>query len=442
MRCFTVGAILAAATMSNSVPVVRASLTGWARPQAGPCTPAIESTRPLALPDGSLVSVDANSAATDGHAILLAGPYLYMWRAELSGDRSGVPTTAVGVLRDSAGRVSLVPAPVARPFQFSALRVAASGTGAWHFLLLAGAQGGAPVRAPGRVDSASIWYGLFDGRRWRQLVKIAPASSARLMPEFTSELVADHAGLAFAYAYDRSRLHDSNPSSAQGIVLLSSHGTKWKSDTLTTWDEPTSVQLVPDTAGRLLAVFSQAYFTNGRPRGPVLFSAVHDAVWRQPRRIWKPPSGYVAAPLRIARARDMHSAPLTLISWLTASAGGVDADTLTWGVVRSDSIRRIGPSVGADPWDGVVVSPNIVGGAIWLTRSDTAHNELRVIRVRDTTVKDIGRVKLPFDNRYLVGGSLADGNFFVATMGVHLARPQSATTYLTELTVRCPAARK
>jgi len=458
VRFHAVCVATAAATMSLGAPGIRASLVGTlvrtdassVRPLQERCTPVVLSTRPLALPDGTLISIDVKSAATDGHALLIVGPNTYLWAPRTAGGAPPVRRApAVGVLRDSLSRISLVPAPHSPSgAEFHVLRVASAGRGTWHFLLLAGLGRDTLVQRFGTVDSASIWYGLFDGRRWRQLTQIGVARDAGLVPERSSGLIATRHGLAFAYSYDRSRTLNSNAPGNQGLVLLTREGDDWKSDTLPTWDGPGSVQLTSETDGGVLAVFNQDYFENHRLHYDALFLAAHDAVWHRPRIVWEPSEpGYVNYPLGIARVRDSQHALRTILSWEEGLAGKQSMDSLAWGVLDTDgTIHHVSRSIKARDFNSTSLSLMRDGGAIWITPSDTARDELRVIYARDTIVEVLATVHVPSFSPTPVAVTLADGTLLVATMSIRFVeqtgKPQSATTYLTELAVRCEAQRR
>jgi hypothetical protein len=442
VRAYVVGLVGAAVALSIGTPVMRASRTGGERAQGPRCTPIIQSIRPLTLPDGSFISIDAKSAATDGASIMLAGPSVLAWSPQP--ERNGLsihPTGAVGVLRNAAGQTTLVPAPTSSR-QFAAVRVASAGNGLWHFLLLAGARPDTLIRISPRLDSISIWYGLFDGRKWRRLAKITVAHNGRLAPEEISDLIETPHGLAFAYAFARPQPLNSSVGAVQGLVLFTGNGDKWKADTLPTWDEPTAVQITQDVSGRILAVFSQMYLYQRRPRGPVLFAALHDSVWQDPHVAWQPAAGYVSSPLTITDVGDDGRASQTLLSWTTGRVRP-DVDSLTWGVLSDDgTVRQIGPPVGTNTLRGVAVARIPGRGAVWATRNGAVRDGLRVVYARDTMVADLGTVTVPFDNVNPVGGTLADGRILIATMRVRYENeaPQSATTYVTELDVRCRSA--
>lgn len=442
MRAYVVGSVVAAVALSIGAPGMRASRTGGERSRAPRCTPIIQSTRPLTLPDGSIITIDAKSAATNGGSIVFAGPSINALTRLSERDGFSIRRTgAVGVLRNSAGRVSLVPSPVS-PGQFTAVRVASGGPGLWHFLLLAGAGEDTLVRIKPAIDSISVWYGLFDGHKWRRLDQITVAHHGHLAPEEISDLIQTPHGLAFAYAFARPQPLNSSVGHARGLVLFIGSGDKWKGDTLLTWDEPMSVQITQDVSGGILAVFNQMYLSRQRLRGPVLFAALHDSVWRDPHIAWQPAAGYVTTPLTITHVGDDRRASQTLLSWTTGRFRP-DVDSLTWGVLADDgTVRQIGPSVGTSTLRGVAVASILGRGAVWATRNSAVRDGLRLVYARDTTVTDLGTVTVPFDNVNPVGGTLADGRILIATMRVRWENeaPTSATTYVTELNIRCRSA--
>jgi hypothetical protein len=402
------------------------------------CSAALESSTGVTLRDGSTVTVDPASVAVNGERVFIAGTPTLVWPPRAT--NNAAPLTdrrAVGIIRSSAGDISLVRPPM-RDTEAIHPRVASAGGGGWHAIFVTGAQGTAA-----RVldfAQANLWYGRFDGRAWRQVTVIGPASSASLLPGMSSDLVATRQGLRFAYAFDRSALTHSNARGNQGVVLLIRRDSEWIADTLLTWAAPRSVQLVPNADGSVTAMLTQEYFEQGRSRGPALFIAQHDTGWSTPSLSLDPSPRYVASLRRIPSSRSGSA----IISWQSARAGVQEQD-LDWGFLTPHgTVDRLGRiAVVDEPGDQPAMFRLTSGRFLWLVPVAHSRHQLRVFATSASVVNEIGVVDVPLDNAKLVGVPLKNDRVLIISGGLG-TRPSEpfATSYLTTIAVRCDTTRR
>lgn len=423
--------LLGAASASNAQDAPR-SATIKARPQQS-CVATLEASGPIRLRDGSSVTIDPSSAARNGDRVFIAGTPTWAWPARAV--RTDFPMSdlsAFGILRHSKGEIVLVPAP---PTVVEAQhpRVASAGAKGWHVIFLTGTQEKYGLDFP----QADLWYGLFDGRIWRELAKIGSASAASLLPEMSSDLVATAHGLRFAYSFDLPTSPGPHVPRNQGVVLLHGNGTKWIADTLFTWEGPRSVQLVANVDGSVTAMMAQGYFENGRFRGPSLFLAQHDTGWSAARLVLDIAPRYVMTP----RHASIIGGSETIISWHAATAG-VEREDIDWGLLSaSGSVRRKG-HVAAVEFHGDRPPMFRLGSGrvLWLAREGQSWDEVRAFVGSSSGVHGLGVFKVPLHNPKLVGVSLpGDRVIFVSGRLGTLPSEAFGTSYLTEIAVRCRA---
>jgi hypothetical protein len=314
--------------------------------------------------------------------------------------------------------------------------VVSAGEDGWHAVFVTGSQG-TPRNALAFAD-AEIWYGRYDGRRWHDVVRIARAYGAELLPGRSSELVIARSGPAFAYAFDQSAARRSNAAGNQGLVLLHRRGSNWKADTLSTWESPRAVQLATDTSGALVAIYTQAYFDSGRFYGPDLFTARYVTHWGQPRVALKIPSRYVAAPMLAGR---VHTG--SVIAWQSVQPGAQTA-ILEWGTFGSDHLIR---PMGHLAPTSIVDRPamlNVDGAnALWIVRDGNSSTSLRLITAHGDTAHDLGSLRVPADNPEMHAAVVADGTILIVSGALGRAPSDPpATSYLTIAVVRCSGARR
>lgn len=400
------------------------------------CTATVEATGPVRLRDGSTITIDPSSAAQNGDRVFIAGTPTLIWPAG-AGITDGPISDEIffGIIRNSTGEVSVVPPPLAG-VEAQHPRVASAGAGGWHVIFLTGNRDTYTVAFP----QADLWYGLFDGRAWLQVAKIASARWASLFPGVSSDLVVTRQGLRFAYSFDPPPSAGLNTPRSQGVVLLHRNGAKWVSDTLFTWEGPRTVHLVTNVDGSVTAMMAQGYFENGRFPGPSLFIAHHDTAWSSARLALDIAPRYIKSPRHVPNIGTGE----TIISWHAATAG-LEREDLEWGLLSaSGGVRRKG-HVGAVELQGdqPFMFGLSSGRVLWLVRAGNSRDRLRAIVGSSSGLDTLGVIKVPLDNSKLFGVSLpSDRVIFVSGRLGDLPSEPFGTSYLTTIAVRCRVPRR
>jgi len=403
---------------------------------AAACTVTASPPRRIALSDGTTLTIDVSSVARNRGDVLIAGTPTYLWpRGSARGSSPVNAGEAFGVVRDARGRFALVPPP---PGVRDAKHphVVSAGEDGWHAVFVTGSLG--TPRNALAFPEAEIWYGRYDGRRWRGVVRIARAYGAELLPGRSSGLVIARTGLAFAYAFDQSAVRRSNAAGNQGLVLLHRRGSDWKADTLPTWESPGTIQLATDTLGALVAIYTHAYFEGGRSHGPDLFTARYATQWDRPRVALKIPSRHVAAPMV---AGPVHTG--SVIAWQSSEPGTLSA-ILEWGMFGSDHLVRpmghLAPTSNGERPAMVKVDG---ANALWIVRDGQSSTSLRLIAAQGDTARDLGAIRVPADNPVMHAAVLTNGTVLIISGGLGRASSDPpASSYLTTAVVRCTGARR
>ena len=400
---------------------------------ADSCSAIVAPPKRLRLSDGSTVVVDGRDAAVRGSQVFLAGAHTTVWPANANATTPPRNTQPLlGLVVDSSGEGRPVLAPAGLAASAHARIVSADEKG-WHAVWIEGVHGAGAD--PLQFSTATVWYGLYDGRGWTEVERIASASHARLLSEHSSKLLASPDGrLAFAYAFVRtSPIYHGGLALRGGIVLLERLNGRWRSDTLSTWTSPWSVQLLVRSRG-YEAIYAQEYFANGRSRGPALFGAVHGGSWSQEQLLLDVSPATATAPQAVVLSQ------YDVVSWRT-DVPGTDTSLLEWGLYsRARSIRRLGVLARLSSMDDAAVvriAPALVG---FLVRADTARSRLRLFVARHDTAMGLGDFSAPLDNFAPLVASLPGGRLLLFSGG--LAKDSSqppAASYVTAIAVRCPS---
>jgi hypothetical protein len=151
------------------------------------CTVATEPARRLSLSGGREVYLPPRVDAWSEGETFVAGVPAMIW------DRRTVTVvdSVVGVVIGRQGRLRVVNAPMNVDAK-AAVAVAAREGGGWHVFLTKHVD---PVR---RDTLGTIWYGVFDGRRWSPLVRVPMAPGFIPLDMGVSRLVVAGDTLAWA----------------------------------------------------------------------------------------------------------------------------------------------------------------------------------------------------------------------------------------------------
>jgi hypothetical protein len=310
-------------------------------------------------------------------------------------------------------------------------RVASAGAAGWHVLFATVAL--RAMDRPGPLDSASLWYGRFDGRRWSDIQHVAVVADAFLQADLGSDLVAVDGLLSFAYSFDRSIRLGSDGPEDHGLVVLQRRGGRWAADTLTTWEAPTYVRLAARPLAEGLTVgIVQASFRDGRAQEPSFFLASYDSVWGSPREFAGDGKRSVTSPIMRYNGSSLFA------SWVSGApnrtAIQVESTTLVEGGPPT-APTVIATGRGVENFDAVALSP---GRFLWLYRDGDSHTRAEVLLGDDDGVRSLGVVAIPLDNPR--PRAVVTSGFRVLAISSRLGMTRTdppATTYFTLLQLSC-----
>lgn len=411
----------AAAGLSLTPPTSTAAQVGVGES----CTVSAGPSQRLELPDGRIVSVDAQSAAASGGSIMALGRYVYTFPVSATSNTSPLPQDSlVGALIDANSVVRLVPSPLRNRSVLFA-RAAGGPAGSFHVLFVTGID--SVDNAPTPVDTATIWYARFTNGTWESPQQIARTRGARLDPEFTSELL-EHSG-ELSFVFPSVDIRDGSPSG--GLILLRRMNGVWSSDTLRTYRMPSAVRARHAPNGALTVLFAQ--IKPGAQAEEVYLSS-HGSQWSTPRRI----GGNGVRPisdLALTAVPDGLVASWATWQWLRAST-----NVLEWARVRTAE----GPSVAAVLDSGAATYPfELVTVAdeypLWLYQGEPHGSTLAYALAAGTGQVIRGHLTIPFHNSRARAVTELPSRTVVFTMkrGSVGAGPMIAS-WMTDLRIRCP----
>lgn len=402
------------------------SVNKGAASRTPPCSVATLSQTGLTFPDGRVAFIHVQGLASAGRQIAIVGsPVLALNPRGLS--KSDPPRTdsLLGAIVQDGRIVALIPNPIdGRPVRD--VRIAAGPSQDWHLLFveLLGDTSSTVV-----ADSVRIWYGRFDGEQWHDVSVASKAFSAKVNADLSTALITRGAELAFAYAFDQSRLRQSNARGNQGVVLLTRRSGIWRADTLHTVIGPNYVAMIAPPQGPIRVGIVQAYFdASGRLHGSSLFEAAYGTSWAIPRLV----AGAGVATVR--RPRVVASGDIVL-TWQIAGT----RPRLEWTALETSADSEL-------PIRSTELSPyaldfDVVGlkdvGLVWLVPSVAEPDRITVLVRHEDRVHTGGTIQAP--NTGLSFRAVAlDSTIALTSAKVTLSTEVApAQTYLTILAVSC-----
>lgn len=390
------------------------------------CSVATVSQTGLRFPDGRVAFIHVQGLAWAGRQIAMVGsPVLALNPGPLSTSDALRPDSLLGAILQDGRMVSVIPNPIdGRPVRH--VRIAAGPSRDWHLLFV---EPLGDTSSTVVADSARIWYGRFDGQQWHDVEVASKAFSAKVNADLSTALITRGAELAFAYAFDQSRLRQSNARGNQGVVLLTRRSGIWRADTLHTAIGPNYVAMVAPPQGPIRVGIVQAYFdASGRLHGSSLFEAAYGTSWAIPRLV----AGAGVATVR--RPRVVASGDIVL-TWQIAGT----RPRLEWTALETSADSEL-------PIRSTELSPHaldfdVVGlkdvGLVWLVPGVAEPDRITVLVRHGDRVHAGGIVQAP--NSGLAFRAVAlDTTIALASTRVMLSTEvASAQTYLTILAVSC-----
>jgi len=393
------------------------------------CSVAVVSRRRIVLADGQVLHIAVGSTARQGGAVLLAGSPTYTWAAGAAPGASPLTRDSlIGVLVAENGEFRGVPNPIpGRPIAYP--KVAPAGGGAWHVVLLERLT----IREghDQESDSAQLWYGRYDGRRWTDVAPVTRIHGRYMAGEYTSDLVARIDGtLSFAYGLDA----EIAGRQIAGIVLQRRERGRWVSDTLGNLIEPRYVRLLPSrSAGSWSVLFVAQFFENGRLINASLRAAEWSGRWSSPVVIVRASERSIINPRSFALARG------TLVTW-TRQASRADVDRVPrveWAIAPatqpSESVAATA-ILGTNEYTAISLGSDSVA---WFARDGLTADRVRVAVFANDSLSDLGTLRIRNEVRLAaVGLSGSRVALVTSDLGTQPAEPPAVSVF-TILTPVC-----
>ena len=434
LRVATIPVMLAVSSGPVADPTVRQwESRGIDATTARACSAAVISRRRMVLADGQVVHIAVGSTARQGGAVLLAGTPTFTWAAGAApGASPQTRDSLIGVLVTEAGEFRGIPSPIpGRTVEYP--KVAAAGGGSWHAVILERltTRDGHDQES----DSAQLWYGRYDGRRWTEVSPVTRIHGSYMAGEYTSDLTASPDGnLAFAYALDA----EIGTRPVVGVVLLRRERQRWVSDTLGRLIEPRYVRLLPSkAAGSWTVLFVAPFFETGRLINASLLAAEWSGAWSRPAVIVRASERSIINPQSFALHRGV------LVTWVR-QAGRLDADRaprVEWSI--APATRPPAESVpttaiaGTNEYTAITLGADSVA---WFARDGLAGTGVRVAVFGTDSLVDLGTLRIRNEVQLAAVG-LSDARVALVTseLGTQSTEPPAASV-LTVITPVCRGA--
>jgi hypothetical protein len=314
-------------------------------------------------------------------------------------------------------------------------RVVALPDGSWGGLFVSNALPAA--QEPQRYASATLWFGQYADGEWVALRELGNFEHVYLRADRPSTLVRGDSTVAFAFAFDRSRVSGSNSRGNQGVVLVRVAGGDVQVDTLHTWAAATYVRLAANHAsGSFRLLTSESYFDAGRPWPSALFLTEFRRGWRERRRLFADSARSLTAPMIAARDSTL------VLGWLRLGRAAGDATVAQQAILYPSGqvgIVRFVDRVSALP--GASITALAGGQALWLLPVVAEAPRLRVILMPANGPGTSTDLNVPFENIRATAAALDDDTVLLLTGSTSSSgREPPAYTIATSLVPLCPPA--
>jgi hypothetical protein len=320
--------------------------------------------------------------------------------------------------------VAAIPNPLF-PRSATHIRVAVASQG-WHVLFV---EPLGDTSSTVGSDSANIWYGRFDGRRWYDLSRASIAFSAKLSADLSSALVTRGSELAFAYAFDQPVSREFSGRTKQGVVMLTRRSDTWSAETLHTAIGPNYVAMTALSRGPLRVGIVQAYFdASRRVHSSSLFEAAFDTSWGIPRLV-------ADGGLTSIRRPTITGSNDVVLTWQVSGA----RPRVDWAALEETKDAALPPTTR-------VLSPNALDvkavhlenlGVVWFAPDVGDSDRIAVLVRRGDSVQAAGVIRAPNTGLSLSVTAL-DTTIALLSAKVTLSTEVApARSYLTQLAVSC-----
>ena len=432
LRVGTISVVLAVSNrpVTYPAPIRQSESRSMNATTAGACSVAVVSKRRIVLADGQILHIAVGSTARQDGAVLLTGTPTFTWAAGAApGASPQTRDSLIGVLVTEAGEFRGVPNPIpGRTVEYP--KVAPAGGGAWHVVLLERltTRDGHDQES----DSAQLWYGRYDGRRWTGVAPVTRIHGSYMAGEYTSDLMVSTDGnLAFAYALDA----EIGAQPVVGVVLLRRERQRWVSDTLGRLIEPRYVRLLPSkAAGSWSVLFVAPFFEDGRFINASLLAAEWSGRWSRPAVIVRASDRSIINPRSFVLGRGV------LVTW-TRQAGRRDADgapRVEWAITPTtqppSELVAATAILGTNEYTAITLGTDSI---TWFARDGLAADKVRVALFGTDSLTDLGTLRIRNEVRLAAVG-LSDARVALVTseLGTQSTEPPAASV-LTVITPVC-----
>jgi len=331
------------------------------------CVVRETSRAPLLIDGNREMYVEPTVALPSGGRILLAGRPNYLFSPGASTDERTMSRDSVfGVVLDSRGRATLVPAPIDPALVASARAIALSG-GRWALLF---AELKHPSEPPRPDTIVRLWYGEFDGTTWSSLEQLPQIPGGTFNLEMGSELLprADTLFAAVPIRIDSGSYHD--------IAVFERHMGRWKADVVHTVTGVYAELLYSDSLGLLLAVVQPDRALRRDTNSLLLYG--RRPRWEKLRRILVGGSQPVYDP------RFMTSPAGTVLSWFVHDRESQPPTDRARAMIGL-TVTGDGRTVELDPHiNHVTPVPGFTRFPLWITEHNTTAGEREIRFLADS----------------------------------------------------------
>lgn len=276
MAGMVLGSVLAAPRYAEAQAPMRRAHDAERR-----CRVAGSQLLPIQLPGHRQVYVEPQAFAAAGNRLLLAGQPTYLWRMTNGVVAYDTSEAVFGVVMDPEGHGTIVPPPIDER-RVRAVRVLGRTDGAWDVTFAEVTPITEQENAESRVKA--YWFGVTDGTRWRQLVRL-PAVPGRLEADEASDIVATDAATAIAVPFIREGpSHQS--AIPDDIAVYTQTGERWALTVIPTRNAGDPALGPSSSGGFLLGIVRpDQKLSHDRNSLFLMERGARDTVWRDRSRI-------------------------------------------------------------------------------------------------------------------------------------------------------------
>ncbi|HEY0023232.1 MAG TPA: hypothetical protein VGB24_09985 [Longimicrobium sp.] len=347
------------------------------------CTTREVSRDTLVVEGGREFYVGVTTMAHSRGEVLIAG-----WPAYLSGrsdDGRPIRTPADSILGVifSSGRPATTIRTPSDAHTIGGVRALARPDGAWD-VVFADLSSTAPEGAAQRDTASRLWYGVYDGRRWKSLEEIPTPGGFTIHPLKGTQLVRSGDVLSWAVRTTRPGYHPD-------VLVFHRKDGAWLSETV---GVPATAYIEMAHLGGagpvLAAVHGDTSIRTGDTNSLFLYS--RDSVWRGVGRVALGGAAPVHHP-------SLHTDSGAVLTWYVHTPAGNQVR-----VARSPAETPSNEvSVLDSAYSGgrAVVSMRLAAGSVWVVNHRAAGREraqLRFLRRAGRQANEVARWESPFES--------------------------------------------